>query len=324
MDQNHRTRGTVRRIGMTDVHRIESGSHRARTLDYRYGGGSGKETALRELRRAHALLEAPATEQVKSRLYTAAADLHSLTGWIMFDLGQLTTANACFTQALRLAHAADNTDLLANIHYRMGRIHLHHGDPARAVAHFERGAAFADANKSALAMAILSANQAWAHAVMGRTAESLRQLGNAIDTFTQTTQATTPPWAAFFDNIDLTAMAGIVYTMLARRVDNSYTSFAIPALTTAVTGYGDAMARSRTFALIALAVGHLIGGDPDEGTKIGAQAVEAAARLASTRVVDRMRPLREEARRRVGNTDARDLAERISRLTTSKVPPPTE
>jgi hypothetical protein len=119
-------------------------------------------------------------------------------------------------------------------------------------------------------------------------------------------------------------MTGVVYTTLARRVDNDYTSFAIPALTTAVTGYGDAMARSRTFALIALAVNHLIEGDPDEGTKFGAQAVQAAGRLTSTRVIDRMRPLREEAHRHAANTDVRDLAERISQLTTTKVPPPAE
>jgi hypothetical protein len=155
---------------MTDVHRVESGSHRVRTLDYRYGGGSGRETALRELHRAEALLEVPASERVKARLYTAVADLHSLTGWVMFDIGQLATAHTCFTQALRLAHAAGNTDLLANIHYRMGRIHLHHDDPAQAVTHFERGATFAGTSGSALAMAILCANLAWAHATMGRTA----------------------------------------------------------------------------------------------------------------------------------------------------------
>lgn len=321
MENNNGTRDRVRRIGMTDVHRIESATHRARTLDYRYGGGFGLQTALRELHGAVALLEAPATEQVRSRLYTAVADLHNLTGWIMFDIGQVTTAKTCFAQALRLAHAAGDTELLTNIHYRTGRIHLHHGDPARAVTHFQRGTTFAGTNKHALA--ILAANQAWAHAVMGRTADSLRPLGNAIDAFTQTTQANTPPWAAFFDEIDLIAMAGTVYTALACRVDNGYTSFAIPALTTAVTGYSDAMARSRTFVLTALAVNHLIEGDRDEGAKVGTQAVQAAGRLASARVVDRMRPLGEEARR-TGHTDTRDIAEHISQLTTSNVAMPAE
>lgn len=324
MDQNHWTRRTVGRIGMNDVHQIEFGCHRARTLDYRYGGGAGVHAALHELRRAGPLLDASATEQVQARLYTAVADLHNLTGWIMFDLGHLTSAKACFAQAIRLAHAAGNTDLLANIHYRIGRIHLHHGEPARAAKHFERGTTLAGADNSALAMAILSANRAWAYAVMGMTAESLRQLGNAIDTFTQATQATTPPWAAFFDEIDLTAMVGTVYTTLARRADNGYTSFAMPALSTAVTGYSDAMARSRTFVLIALAIVHLIEGDPDEGKKVGAQAVTAASYLASARVVDRMRPLAEEARRRDSNTDAHDLAELISQYTTSKAPAPAD
>jgi hypothetical protein len=87
------------------------------------------QTALRELHRAAALLEASATEQVRSRLCTAVADLHNLAGWIMFDIGQVTTAKTCFAQPLRLAHAAGNTELLANIHYRIGRIHLHHDNP---------------------------------------------------------------------------------------------------------------------------------------------------------------------------------------------------
>jgi hypothetical protein len=184
------------------------------------------------------------------------------------------------------------------------------------VTHFQRGTTCAGTNKPALA--ILAANQAWAQAIMGRTADSLRHLGNAIDAFTQTSQASTPPWAAFFDEIDLTAMAGTVYTALACRVDNAYTSHAIPALATAVTSYSDAMARSRTFVLIALAVNHLIEGDRDEGTKVSTQALQAASRLTSARVVDRMRPLGEEARR-AGHADTRDLAERISQLTTSNV-----
>jgi ATP/maltotriose-dependent transcriptional regulator MalT len=235
-------------------------------------------------------------------------------GWVLFDTGHVAAARGCLAHSLELARAGADRGLLANIHYRLGRIHLHHGDPASALTEFHLGSAAVTRNDSPLTTAILSVNQAWVNAIMGQTGESLSLLGNALDAFARTGPAQTQPRAAFFDETDLTSMTRIVHTELARRVNANHTRTAIPALTAAIAGYGEKMTRSRTFALICLAANHLIEGDVDHATRVGTQALEAARGLTSSRVIDRLRPLHDDLRGRRADSDARDLAERIARL----------
>jgi hypothetical protein len=80
-------------------------------------------------------------------------------------------------------------------------------------------------------------------------------------------------------------MIGTVHTELGD------TRQAIPALMSAIERFGPAMARSRTFCLIALALCHFLDGDLDQGQAVGIEAVGAAEGLRSERVWDRMRPL---------------------------------
>lgn len=75
------------------------------------------------------------------------------------------------------------------------------------------------------------------------------------------------------------------------------------------------MTRSRAFELTALATAHVRAGDRDHGCAIGAQAVDLAEQLRSTRVVERLLPLRAEAAKHAGDADARQLTERIDALT---------
>ena len=55
----------------------------------------------------------------------------------------------------------------ANIHYRMGRVHLHYELAEDALASFQRGLPIAQASGSTLAVSILHANEAWAFAMGG-------------------------------------------------------------------------------------------------------------------------------------------------------------
>ncbi|MFO7194223.1 MAG: transcriptional regulator, partial [Thermocrispum agreste] len=106
---------------------------------------------------------------------------------------------------------------------------------------------------------------------------------------------------------------GTVHTVLAQQPGlTEHTKYAIPALTRAIDGYGDDMARSKAFNLSALATNHLLEGDIDHGAKVGRSALECAESIKSARIKDRMKPLKREAERRVNNPDARELAERIN------------
>ncbi len=318
------------RIGVTDVQRIEDANRAFRALDYQYGGGACYDAVVGYLPRGLRMLGAYATSLVSDRLCVAVADLHNLAGWTSFDTGQIRVARAHFGYALELAKEGHNCALVANILYRTGRVHLHHNAPDKALTEFQLGQVAAQASGSALAVAILSANQAWAYAKMGRNDEALALLGRSMDEFARTDLAEAPAWAAFFTETDMSAMVGTVYTELALAVDPTCTRSAIPALSTAINGYGPDMTRSRSFNLISLATNHLLEDDVDHAATVGAQAVAVAEGLKTARTKGRLQPLKREADKRRNNADARALSERIATFDateagccwTSAVPPP--
>lgn len=301
-----------RRIGMAEVGQLEAAARRWRACDYRYGGGSCRAAVLDHLSWGHKLLSAQATDQVTTALHVALADLHNLAGWVCFDTGQITAAHTHFQHALTLTHQCQHEALLANIHYRIGRVHLHHDAPAKALTRFQLGQLVAQSSGSAHAVAILCANQAWAYAAMGSADQALRLLDQSRDAFAAADLTRAPSWAAFFDDTDLSAMVGTVHTELAQTVHTRYTHSAIPALSHAATHYPDDMARSKAFTLISLATCHLLDGDADHATTIATQAVELATTLSSARPADRMRPLKNQADKHRANPDARHLSQLVA------------
>lgn len=307
-----------KRLAVADIARIEAVTRGFRAVDYRYGGGACYDAVVALLSWSRRLLGVEAADAVTDRLHVALADLHNLAGWTAFDTHRLDAAGSHLDQALALARSGRNDDLVANVGYRRGRIHLHHGDPEQALVDFALGHHAARTSSSALAAAILHANQAWASAKLGRTDDTLTYLGNSMTDFARTNAATAPAWAEFFDSTELSAMSGVIYTELAQTVDPAYTRSAIPALTIAADGYSPAMTRSKSFVLIALATSHLLQDDVDHAATVGAEAIGLAETVRSTRFQDRLLPLKREADRRRHNTHARDLSEHIVTFTTTQ------
>ncbi|MDT8910378.1 helix-turn-helix transcriptional regulator [Amycolatopsis sp. PS_44_ISF1] len=298
------------RIGMTDVRQVEAATRALRSLDYQYGGGFCRDAVVAQLSWGQQLLESSATEPVKSRLFVALADQHSLAGWTSFDTGLMDSARGHFANALDLAKQGDSHPLVANVLYRMGRVYLHQDAANDALKLFQLGQIAAQESGSELAVAVLCANEAWAYALMGNEDQAMKLLGRSKDEFARADVANAESWVKFFNETDVYAMTGTVHTVLAQR-NAEHTKYAIPALTRAVESYTDDMARSKAFMLSALATNHLLDGDIDHGAKIGFKAIECAESIKSERVKDRMRPLQAEAERRRNNADARELADRL-------------
>lgn len=287
-----------RRIGMPDVERLERATARFRAIDYPSGGGACCEEVGAAVADAERLLTASASRVVRGRLLVALADLHNLAAWTCFDVGSPGRADRHWTRALALATEAADHSLVANIRYRTGRVHLHGHAPSRALGLFEAGARAARMAGSQHTTALLLTNQAWALAALGDRPGALRRLGQALDHFDRSRPDAAPAWARFFDEVDLSAMLGVVHTELALSTGAAHTSLAISALVRATESYGPGMARSRVFSLIALAVDHVLDGDFDHAARVAAEAVEGARGVRSARVVDRMRPLARLAERR--------------------------
>jgi tetratricopeptide (TPR) repeat protein len=300
-----------RTVTTADVEQLEKFARTWRGEDYRFGGGSCRDAILGYLNSHTTLLETPTTEPVRIALRVALADLHNLAGWTCFDSGQPGAAHTHFRTALSLAREAGHDALVANIHYRIGRVHLHHGALGNALAEFRLGEDAARKCGSLHAVALLIINQAWTSAEMGRADDAMALLDAGSSAFTRADRTDLPPWAVFFDDIDLGAMTGTVQATLARLVDTRYARSAIPALSDALAAYPNEMARSTTFCLISLATCHVLAGDADEANNVVSSVLEASRTLRSVRPRDRMRPLRAEADRRRGNAVLRHMAERI-------------
>ena len=302
-------RGT--RVGLADVRRLEDVVAELRALDYRYGGGACRVAVESRLPAAVALLDGVTKTVVLARLCTAVADLYNLAGWTNFDQDRPAAALKAFARALELAVEAGNDDLQANIRYRVGRLHLHYGAVDAALAEFAQGCEAAVLAHSKLAQAILSANQAWAHAKKADVTAALTYLRRAREEFAEAEGREPSPWAAFFGGTDMAAMVGTVHGELAQVVDVRHGRDGIPALAEAIEGYPRGMTRSRSLTLIWLATVHALDGDLDVATAVGGEALELAAALRSPRVRQRLHSLSAAAHRFSGNAAARAIVERI-------------
>ena len=320
--RSERTPGRTR-IGPVDVQQLERITEVLRALDASSGGGSCRDAVLAQVRWAQqALLGGGYRQDLEKRLHVAVADLHNLAGWVSFDIGLYTSASAHYRRALEQAQHAEDSSLVANILYRMGRLHLHLVETVtpgerttqarNALRLFQLGQIAAQESRCEVTVAMLCANEASAYAVLGDEAQTLRSLARAQDEFARAQPGSAANWVRFFGPTDLAASAGVALTALGSQLP-ARRQGAVDALTRSIDTRDPSAARSRAFELTALSTVHLLDGDLDHGTTLGHEAVQLAEQIRSTRVADRLGPLR-----RVANTantsDCRDLAARITAL----------
>jgi len=297
-------------IGITDVKQVEAATKAMRDLDYQFGGGACRDAVVAQLSWAQRLLSASGHEGVRRRLFRALGDLQNLAGWTTFDVGLLDSSRSHFATALEFAKESGDASLMSNIMYRIGRVYLHEQIPNEALKWFQLGQIAAQQSGSELAVAVLCANEAWAYAMMNNDEQARKMLGRAQSELARADLAEAPAWARFFNETDMHAMTGTIYTELSA-FETRHTAVAVPALLQALAGYDELMSRSQTFTLTHLATNYLRQGDVDQGVRIGREALSLAGGLKSQRVVKRMKPLEIAAGRRSNNADARDLHQLI-------------
>jgi transcriptional regulator with XRE-family HTH domain len=306
-------------IGPSDVARLAELTEQLRALDREHGGGSCRELALANLTWAQQMLRAQAEEQTTGALHRAIADLHVVAGWTSFDVGILGPARRHFARALEHARFAEEPSLVAKVLYCMGRLHLHHGWAVHALRLFQLGQLSAQESGLGRAVALLHGNLAWGYSLIGDGRAARACIGRARDEFGRSDGQQVPPWLAFVDTAEISALRGSALAHLPDPTkDERQEAIDRFSISTALRELP--WARSRAFELSALAWLLVDNGEVENGVQVGHESVDVASNVRSQRVIDRMAPLRTSLARHRSNPQARDLADRIAELKTTAGP----
>ncbi|GAB2553634.1 hypothetical protein [Nocardia heshunensis] len=300
--------GSSRRIGQMDVDAVRDMAGAFRDLDNKVGGGKVRSTIVQYLHSSVApLLRGSFNEHIGRQLFGSTAELVRLAGWAAYDQEDHGLAQRYLIQALRLARAASDTPLSAEIMAAMSHQATYVGRPgdavdlARAAQIAARGAGLA-ALESECHMV-----EAHGHAARQDQTSCSSALTAAERAFDRARPGEQPVWLAYFDQSYLSAKTAHCFRELG---DNARTAhFAEQSLTMSV-GYQ----RGRAFNLSLLASA-LVPADPREAVRVGQGALSIATDLASRRSLSYLRDLRYRLRPFNDLTEVAEFRDQVLELT---------
>ncbi|TQK51575.1 hypothetical protein FBY35_1980 [Streptomyces sp. SLBN-118] len=295
------------RLSKPELDLLESTTAMFRQWDAQCGGGLRRKAVVGQLHEVTDLLQEPQPEGTAQRLFTCAAELAELAGWMSYDVGLQPTAQKYFVLALHAAKEAADKPLGSYILSSMSRqmIHLGRPDDALELIHLAQYGSRDCATPRTQAM--LYAMEARAYANMGQPSKCKRAVRMAEDTFADAGMdgEPEPDWIRFFSEAELNAENAHSYRDLAYVAGRSptYASLAEPIMQRAVELFGQDQEHQRSYALnlIGMATVHLLKREPEQSTALAGEALKVAKRVRSERVNTRLRKTVDSAARDFGD-----------------------
>ncbi|MBW0011038.1 MAG: helix-turn-helix domain-containing protein [Pseudonocardiales bacterium] len=300
------------RLSMSHVHTVRAVTDRLRGVA-RYHGGQG-EVFGAAARLYARWMRVPATEEVRTQLAAALAELHTLAGWYCHDSG--VDGMGYFTRALRFADMAGDACGIANAAWHAGLVLIGTGQPNHALKLFTLGRfrlrgftpgtslSAADDSRVPALTAWLGRSSATAYAAMSGLDEASRYLAEAND-------GDAPRDAFERASVDLDT-ARVQRDL--DRLDAAERSAAGAVRTYREGRYH----RGHTVAQLVLAEVHLRTGEP-QGLTLAHEAITEVRTLQSLAVRrELLIPLATALETRPG-TDARELARTARKIATTPI-----
>ncbi|MQY20071.1 hypothetical protein [Nocardia macrotermitis] len=307
----HPVSAGARRVGQSDVDAVRAMAAAFRDLDNRVGGGKVRPTIVQYLHSSVGpLLRGNYAEPVGRQLFTAAAELTKLAGWAAYDQEEHGLAQRYLIQALRLARAAGDPGLGAEILAAMSHKATYVGRPGDAVDLAR--AAQISARSAGLAALEAECRLVEAHGHAARLDEAMcaTSITAAERTFAKAESSDQPEWLAYFDGAYMSAKVAHCFRELGD--DARSARFAEQSL-----NMSDGYLRGRAFNLTLLASTRVTE-DPQEAVRIGHQALDIAAGLSSRRSHAYLRDLRQRLAPHAGMPDVQDFRQQVRELTTRR------
>lgn len=295
------------KLSRPELDLLESTTAMFRQWDAQCGGGLRRKAVVGQLHEVTDLLQEPQPAETARRLFRCAAELAELAGWMSYDVGLQPNAQKYFVLALHAAKEAGDKPLGSYILSSMSRqmIHLGRPDDALELIHLAQYGSKDCATSRTQAM--LYAMEARAYANMGQPSKCKRAVRMAEDTFSDVglEGEPEPDWIRFFSEAELNGENAHSYRDLAYVAGRSptYASLAEPVMQRAVKLFEDDEEHQRSYALnlIGMATVHLLKREPEQSAALAQVALDAAKKVRSERVNNRLR--------KTVDTAARDFAD---------------
>ncbi|MFI2074672.1 MULTISPECIES: transcriptional repressor NsdA [Streptomyces] len=313
-----RDRARRSRLSAPELELLESTTVMFRQWDAQCGGGLRRKAVVGQLHEVTDLLQEPQPAETAQRLFTVAAELAQLAGWMSYDIGLHPTAQKYFVLALHAAKEAGDRPLGSYILSSMSRQMIHLGRPDDALELIHLGQYGSRETATPRTQAMLYAMEGRAYANMGQPAKVKRAVSMAEDCFSDCGGGDgDPDWIRFFSEAELNAENAHSYRDLAYVAGRSptYASLARPKMERAVELFAQDSEHQRSYALnlIGMATVHLMEREPEESTVLAGKALRIAKQVRSERVNNRLRKTVDNAAREFGDVaEVVDLTDQLA------------
>jgi tetratricopeptide (TPR) repeat protein len=243
-------------------------------------------------------------------VFTAAAGLTEMAGWMAHDAGRDDRAYSHFLRAFHLSKASQDRHLGVHILASLSHLAHHKNDPNRAIRFAQAGqTALAESPENPELSARLLAMQAKGRAALGDHRETQNLLGQAEAALGGTHEEAPSEWVSRFDLGSLASEAARCMRQLGRPTKAQEHAYQILALRPSNS------TRSRAFGQLFLIESLIDQGEPDEACRIIREVVDATQSLGSHLVVQRFQRIHDQLTPYAGSPAVREtqqvLAETI-------------
>ncbi|MFJ6852187.1 XRE family transcriptional regulator [Streptomyces sp. NPDC091271] len=199
-------------VGTTDVIRLRSGLDALTALDASRGGHEALErAALAGAAEALDLQKRAASQRIRQRLFSVAANYTASAAWSAVDARQSDRAQSHLNRALYLAGMGKDPVAELRVWNSHAMLAVHRGEFSQAVDAGQAAQATAVTRRDPLFASLAHARTAIGHSVVGDRRGALRSLGHAEDALSKASlEESRPSWVAFYGPAELLAITAIV------------------------------------------------------------------------------------------------------------------
>jgi transcriptional regulator with XRE-family HTH domain len=307
-EQPAKTQGS-RAVRTVDVAGIRHMAETFRSLDNTHGGGYVRDQAVRYLDRevAPLLRDFSYNSRTGTELFRATAELSQLVGWMAYDDAAHGLAQRYLVQALRLAKAAGDRSLGAEILAAMSHQAAYLGQASSAIDLAKAAGRTAHAARVPALVAEAAVLEAQGHAGRNDEQACVSALGQAERTLDRADRSSDPQWIAYFDDAYLSAKFGHCFRALGQ--PKQAQRFASRSL-----DMDPRYVRGRAFNLSLLATTYAQQGEVEQACTVGGQALDLTSELDSRRAVQYVVDLRKELLPYSGHAAVDAFARRVDQL----------